>query len=288
MNSNISLTAVFLFVALSFGFGYSNYAQTKRDIINDLNRALQQSVTQNMDFWVSQDSIQTYTRLQEMMEAPVAVSSSNRFFTEALSMNQLKEVSGLSFHIFKKGEQGIHLPEEYLISDTLLLLNPAGTATSDLVLSFRGYARCSAGMIFSLSDQRVPSLLFLVALLWGAISYVWFVRKKKATGFPELGEDERIFFGNLTLSCEENCFYNEQQEKLKFTPQQYALMEMFYLSSSHQLLKADICQSLWPGKENAEETLYTLIRRLKPVVEEQSNLRITTDRGRAYALELKT
>lgn len=68
---------------------------------------------------------------------------------------------------------------------------------------------------------------------------------------------------------------------------QYTLMEMFYLSSSHLLFKSDICQSLWPGKDNADETLYTLIRRLKPIVEDNSNLRITTDRGRAYGLEIK-
>ena len=88
--------------------------------------------------------------------------------------------------------------------------------------------------------------------------------------------------------CIRDSFYNEQQEKLKLTPMQYTLMEMFYLSSSHLLFKSDICQSLWPGKDNADETLYTLIRRLKPIVEDNSNLRITTDRGRAYGLEIKT
>lgn len=67
---------------------------------------------------------------------------------------------------------------------------------------------------------------------------------------------------------------------------QYALMEMFYLSPSHQLARHDICQALWPGKENADETLYTLIRRLKPIIENNSNLRINTDRGRSYGLEI--
>ena len=101
-------------------------------------------------------------------------------------------------------------------------------------------------------------------------------------------QENFITFGNLSLSLQEACFYNEQQEKLKLTPMQYTLMEMFYLSSSHLLFKSDICQSLWPGKDNADETLYTLIRRLKPIVEDNSNLRITTDRGRAYGLEIKT
>lgn len=288
MNPYKSLLVILLFVVLSFGFGHNNYMQTKQEIVSDLNRALQQTVMQNMDFWINQDSIHAYTRLQQMMETPVSVNSSNHLFTNALNLPKLQEVSGLSFHILKKGEQEPHLPKEYLVSDTLLLFAPAGVTSSDLILSFRGYARCSTATIFSLSDQKMPTLLFIAALLWGVVSFVFFMRKNKITGFPNLKEKELIRFGNLTLSCEENCFYNEQQEKLKFTPLQYALMEMFYFSSSRQLLKTDICRSLWPGKENAEETLYTLIRRLKPVVEEQSNLKITTDRGRAYALELKT
>lgn len=96
-----------------------------------------------------------------------------------------------------------------------------------------------------------------------------------------------ISFGNLNLSCETASFYKENEEKLKLTPQQYALMEMFFLSPTHILNRSDICESLWPGKINADETLNTLIRRLRPLVEENSNLKITTDRGRAYVLEIK-
>ena len=37
----------------------------------------------------------------------------------------------------------------------------------------------------------------------------------------------------------------------------------------------------------ADETLYTLIRRLKPVVEQYSDLKIESDRSRAYRLTTK-
>jgi DNA-binding SARP family transcriptional activator len=57
------------------------------------------------------------------------------------------------------------------------------------------------------------------------------------------------------------------------------------VSPSHLLTKKEICDALWPKKEDASETLYTLIRRLKPIVEQHSNLRITSDRGRAYELK---
>ena len=33
------------------------------------------------------------------------------------------------------------------------------------------------------------------------------------------------------------------------------------------------------------DTLYTLIRRLKPIIEEHSELKIESDRGRAYELK---
>ena len=121
----------------------------------------------------------------------------------------------------------------------------------------------------------------------GRIHLFYFRRRTKTNASNGQQQENFITFGNLSLSLQEACFYNEQQEKLKLTPMQYTLMEMFYLSSSHLLFKSDICQSLWPGKDNADETLYTLIRRLKPIVEDNSNLRITTDRGRAYGLEIK-
>lgn len=43
---------------------------------------------------------------------------------------------------------------------------------------------------------------------------------------------------------------------------------------------------LWPKKDDANDTLYTLIRRLKPIVEEHTRLKIVADRGRNYSLEI--
>ena len=143
-------------------------------------------------------------------------------------------------------------------------------------------------MLFSLSKQTIPATLLLAALLWGGFTFFYFRRRTRTDADTCNGQQQEntITFDNLSLSLQEACFY--RQEKLKLTPMQYTLMEMFYLSSSHLLFKSDICQSLWPGKDNTDETLYTLIRRLKPIVEDNSNLRITTDRGRAYGLEIRT
>ena len=70
-----------------------------------------------------------------------------------------------------------------------------------------------------------------------------------------------------------------------YRKQQQQLMEMFFRSESHQLSKTEICDALWPKKDDANDTLYTLIRRLKPIIEEHSELKIESDRGRAYELK---
>lgn len=62
-------------------------------------------------------------------------------------------------------------------------------------------------------------------------------------------------------------------------------MEMFFLAPAHILTRAEICEVLWPGKINVDETLNTLVRRLRGLIETKTNLKITTDRGRAYILE---
>ena len=38
---------------------------------------------------------------------------------------------------------------------------------------------------------------------------------------------------------------------------------------------------------DASDTLYTLIKRVKPIIEEHSNLKIESDRVKSYTLELK-
>lgn len=287
--ANLSMALTLLLVVLSIGFGYSNYSQARQYVISDLNQALQRTILKNKDLWLNADTINTYAKLQEVMGAPVSVSSSNKAFAEALSIAGLKEVSSLSLYILKKNDPASvfnEIPTGYLASDTLIWLSTAADA-SGLTLSFRGYAHCSTAQLLSLSNQTIPGILLLTALITGSFSFIYF-RRKRASNSSDAPQEEMIAFGNLSLSRQDSCFYNEDKERLKLTPMQYELMEMFYLSSSHLLFKSDICQNLWPGKDNADETLYTLIRRLKPIVEDNSNLKITTDRGRAYGLEIKT
>lgn len=142
----------------------------------------------------------------------------------------------------------------------------------------QAYAHCSEATIFRLSDQRPATVLWVLTGLWAM--FVWY-RRRELMGQVHDG------FGGLTYSAVDSCFYAANGNKVPLTPMQHQLMEMFFHSPSHSLTKTEICDALWPKKPDASETLYTLIRRLKPVVEQHSNLKIESDRSKAYRLEIK-
>ena len=145
---------------------------------------------------------------------------------------------------------------------------------------FKAYARCSEATIFSLSDQRLTAVLWSMTLLWAAFC---FYRHRK----DMMQMAGMLQYGGLCFAEAEGTFYDAKGQRIKLTPMQQQLMEMFFRSEAHQLTKTEICDALWPKKPDASETLYTLIRRLKPVVEQHSNLKIESDRGRAYELTIK-
>lgn len=156
-------------------------------------------------------------------------------------------------------------------------MSPAVQTASTVppILAFRGYAHCPFWKIFLLSHPDGPIIVFCLSLLIGTLIPMLLYRRRKKI---EMNAGI-ISIGNMSLCTLDSCFYDEQHNCIRLTPLQYSLMKMFFLSSSHYLCKAEICQSLWPGKDNADETLYTLIRRLKPIVEANSNLYIKTDRS---------
>lgn len=134
-------------------------------------------------------------------------------------------------------------------------------------------ADCPALTVWRLSDQRPSMALASMALVW-AVGCGWHRRKMAAR--RDGG------FGGLTLK--DGRFYDSLQEEVRFTPMQQQLMELFFHADDYRLSKTEICEALWPKKDDASETLYTLVRRLKTVLETQSKLTIEADRGRSYRL----
>ena len=63
-------------------------------------------------------------------------------------------------------------------------------------------------------------------------------------------------------------------------------MELFWQAPGHRLSQQEICDRLWPKKPDASATLYTLIRRLKPVLRAETGMTIVCRRGDSYQLIL--
>ena len=117
-------------------------------------------------------------------------------------------------------------------------------------------------------------MLWTIALLWGL--FCLYQHRRSVT----LG-----LYGGLAL--QHGRFIDAKGCVVKLTPMQQQLMEMLWLSPTRQLSKTEICDALWPKKEDASETLYTLIRRLKPIIEQHSDLKIEVDRGKSYGLTMR-
>lgn len=145
---------------------------------------------------------------------------------------------------------------------------------------FKAYAHCSEAMVFSLSDQRPMAFLWMLTIVWAAFC-IYLHRRDEGVLTPGLE------YGGLCYHEAEGSFCDLHGAPVRLTPMQHQLLEMFFRSPSHSLTKAEICDALWPKKPDASETLYTLIRRLKPVIEQHSNLFVESDRSKAYHLKMK-
>lgn len=142
-------------------------------------------------------------------------------------------------------------------------------------LVFRGYANCSLATVWGMSDQRPAMLLTLAAMLWALASAIYFRRLHRGM----------IVLGGLVMDCERQRFLTLGHEPVTMTPMQEKLMGMFFRADGHRLGKQQICDVLWPKKPDASDTLYTLIRRIKPILADKG-LAIETQRGKDYRLKV--
>ena len=140
-------------------------------------------------------------------------------------------------------------------------------------------ANCDVMTTLMLSDQRASGALLFAGILWMLCS-LWYMRRIK----PEMFADV-LSYGGIVFANDQ--FITAKGEPIHFTPMQHSLMEMFMMTESHSLSKQEICDRLWPKKPDASDTLYTLIKRVKPILEANSNLKIESDRGKSYALKIK-
>lgn len=153
--------------------------------------------------------------------------------------------------------------------------------------------------LWALSDQRASGTLLGLAVLWLLLSLTTGTLRNNtgSTGntpnvlatVPHLSETSLCVsdgnrMGSLCYDDSRHRFTAHGQE-VHFTPMQHTLMELFMAAPDHTLLQQDICDRLWPKKPDASATLYTLIRRLKPLLHDVAGLHIECNRGQSYQLK---
>lgn len=277
MNNKFLPIGVFLSLMVTSLFaGHQSYMTTRNEIEADLSQALSMTIKEKEDNFVSPDTIKAYKQLRTASDGHVLIAVSDKRFCKHLKNSRLKNNAFITFDIVDKQYKGGRTDEHMICSDTLIIEDKNAGAT----LALRGYTRLSASTIFGLSDQRMSSTLAAMAFAWALLS--WLYMRKKAERLCH-----QVEFGGITYSDCDNCFYDSNHNPIHFTPMQLQLMMMFWNAPAHSLSKERICTELWPKKDDANDTLYTLIKRLRPIVENNSNLEIATDRGRQYSLKIK-
>ncbi len=146
--------------------------------------------------------------------------------------------------------------------------------------------QCSAATIISLSDKRASGVLWMMTMMW--LLFCYYRHRQLHEKLPVAVAEMPNTYGGLAFCASEGMFVVSSGETLRLTPMQQQLMEMFFNAPSHRLTKQEICDALWPKKPDASDTLYTLIRRLRPILEQNTSLMIESDRRKTYELRVRS
>ena len=199
---------------------------------------------------ISEDVNNALALTKYQMPCDVVSADTIRCYRNNITIAELRETACLAMRTVRKGNRH----ETELIAE----------------------ANCDFATVFMLSDQRASASLMLAGILWLIGSTIYMRRHK-----PELIV-QGIAYGGLVFNNDR--FSTTTGERIHLTPMQHTLLEMFLKSDDHTLTKQEICDRLWPKKTDANDTLYTLIRRIKPIIEAYSNLKIESDRGRLFVI----
>lgn len=238
-----------LFCVTAIFVSYGSYRDTACRVRLDLDTALRKTVALRGVEAMRQDSIRAYRAMAKGDRPSLTIQVKDEVLRRNLRTKALREKAYIAYDITPKNGW--------------------------LHVDFRSEAACSAAMLFSLSDQRLSLFFFLIALsilLWS------FGLRRRDAALPA------VHFGGIWW--DESCdrFRTVDNAQLPLTPMQHELMRMFFAADGYTLSKQAICDRLWPKKPDASATLYALIKRLKPVIEAHSRLKIESDRGRSYML----
>lgn len=239
-----------------------SYSNAKQNIANDLNDAMFALANENSELWTRPDTIAAMRQMYETTHKPLIYQA----FDVNFRNTSLKDEAYFTLALVDNGNISPKIRGNKIASDSIMLVPEH--AADGLAIQVQGFADCSMASIFSASDQTLPGLLFSLSILSMASMLIW---KRRETDMPET---ELIAVPT-----------SPSLDGIKLTPMQRQLAQMLLDAPGMKVDKRTLCETLWGNKDNAEESLYTLVRRTKTALA-KADMEIVCNRGDSYELRI--
>ena len=239
-----------------------SYSKAKQNIANDLNDAMFALANENSELWTRPDTIAAIRQMYEATHKPLIYEASDVNFRNTA----LKDEAYFTLALVDKKNIAPKIRENKIASDSIMLVPEC--ATDGLAIKVQGFADCSMASVFSASDQTLPGILFSLSILSLTGMFVWRKRMSEIT-------DAAVVAIPATLTL----------DGIKLTPMQRQFAQMLLDAPNMKVDKRTLCETLWDNKSNAEESLYSLVRRTKTALA-KANMEIICNRGESYELRI--
>lgn len=238
-----------------------SYGHAKNMLADELNQSIAAFASENAESLTSADTIAALRQMHASMEHPVIRHGADLpHLCDALASGAY-----YSLALVEAGQSQAPSIDAAITCDSILLVPKS--APEGYAVRLQGYADCSMAAVFSVSDQTLPMVLMLLSL--ASLGVV--IPKRRQ---PELQAAPVA----VTVAEPKSAL-----DGIKLTPMQRKLITMLMDAPEHRVGKYEICSALWGDKPNAEESLYTLVRRTKAALA-QTGIEICCNRGESYEL----
>lgn len=241
-----------------------SYSNARQNIANDLNDAMFALADENSELWTRPDTVAAIRQMYETTHKPLIYQASDVNFRIA----SLKDDAYFTLALVEKKNSFHKIGGNKIASDSIMLM-PRHSADG-IAIQVQGFADCSMASVFSASDQTLPGILLTLSFLSMAGMFVWKRRES------EVVETELIAVPATPSLV-----------GVKLTPMQRRFAQMLLEAPDMKVDKRVLCETLWDNKSNAEESLYTLVRRTKNALAEV-NMEIVCNRGDSYELRINS
>lgn len=241
-----------------------SYSTAKQNIANDLNDAVFALANENSELWTHPDTIAAMRQMYETTHKPLIYQASDVNFRNT----SLKDQAYFTLALVDKKNTSPKIHGNKIASDSIMLVPER--ASDGLAIQVQGFADCSMASVFLASDQTLPGILFALSILSMANMLI---RKRWMPDMPKT----RLIALPETPSL----------DGIKLTPMQRRFAQMLLDAPAMRVDKRTLCETLWGNKSNAEESLYTLVRRTKTALAE-GGMEIVCNRGDSYELRVNS